>query len=86
MALHHFIWQGKERAVALNRGVNDRILLDFVDDDIIQHVSPRIVLANEKGLVNEAEIISKEAAAQLLRAIEEGIGKPMTTWSKNSIA
>lgn len=78
MPLHHFFWEGKERSVAMSRDENNQISFLFIDTDILEKVSARILLKSALGqrrYLNENEISSLREADNLLHCIEQSVGK-----------
>lgn len=85
MGLYHFLWQGKERSVSMERLKNKMVLLSFIDDDIIKLVHSQLLIEIEGrniSYLNENEITSLTDAKRLVSSIEQAIGKPVQRWTQ----
>src|SRR5687768_15691946 len=84
MSVYHFIWQGKEKSVSINIDEENRVLIDFIDDEIVAKVGGRIMLkTGEKEtlyILNGNEIISLLEAEDLLDSIQLSTGKRISSF------
>jgi hypothetical protein len=83
MGLYHFFWEGKERAVSINRPHKALVSLAFLDEDISKRISSYLLIEQTPSklvYLNQNEIVSLEEAGKLLAIIKKAIGRPLNVW------
>jgi hypothetical protein len=83
MGLYHFLWEGKERSVSVNKMGNTLVSLRFLDSEISRRVTSHSLIrktGEELSYLNKSDIASLEEADRLLKSIETSLGRPMERW------
>lgn len=76
MSLHHFYWEGKERAVSIIR-ISSNITLLFIDTEIIDKGVNKLSFRQGeslKSILNKYQLNEEDSIKNILLAIQENTG------------